>query len=714
MKSRMFVFLLGMAFTLFFNNTFTLAQSTGKYIYVGNQPYPNNNISVVDVETNTILKTIPGISKSKTIHVSPDGLQALVLSTNYASRRVAVIDTFTRQVVNPSLDDGVRGVAFSPESDKVFLGTHNGFQAWLGGQCRYGGGLQIYDSMTFEHTACIDTQEQGPYVASVRPDGKYAYMTYYYNRTSSIRAINLESYAQSVIAYTYANPINDMEQDPSGKYLYVLGRYYWYSPIEYRGFLFTIDMDTNELVHEMMVPASDFRDLAISPNGQYACVIDSLSNQLFIINLQDYSYRTVAFDGSIYDKINDVPNLIFSPDSAYVYLLELDTFKIAKVNLFNATKVDSIGLDNEPYQLIMTPDGKYFYVSIPSLNIVSVIDVLSNQKIKDITGFHLPSPIAFVSYSNNPPQPYAGSDIVTSSQDQNSIIIQGTATDPDGDPLTYRWLNSNNEIQTWQPVGPNGEAFLDLSEVPNFSTGEYLLILEVDDGQDRANSSITLTVGNSMPVVTSTGAGIYQISDPVSLSGQVSDFDGDLLTYYWQDGDELLCPGQTIQADPEGIPVNLSECILNNLSIGVHKVTLHVDDGTNEIVTSAIEVEVVDSTAPTLAPRTEDTILWPPNHAMVDVIIEANASDNGGGPVTLNASIYCNEAEDGLGDGDFSPDWTEPVIDQNSGTLTFQLRRERYGSGTSREYSVIIVAIDEYGNSSQAEVKFIVPHDKSK
>jgi len=419
-----------LAFTLFWNFTFLCAQTSGKYIYVGNPNYPNNNISVVDVETNTILKTIPNIFKSETIHVSPDGLQALVLSTNYASTRVAVIDTSTHQVVNPSLDTGVRSIAFSPESDKVFLGTHNSFQAWVGGQCRYGGGLQIYDSITFEHTACFDTGGQGPYVASVRPDGKYVYTVSYYSRTSSIRAIDLESYASPVIKDTYANPINDMEQDPNGKYLYVLGRYYWYSPIEYRGLLFTIDMDTNELVHEMMVPSSEFRDLAISPNGLYACVIDSYLNKLYIINLQDYSYRTVAFDGSIYDKINNVPNLIFSPDGAYVYLLELDTFKIAKVDLFNAIKLDSIGLDNKPYQLIMTPDGKYLYVTIPSSNKVSVIDTASNTIIKDISGFSYPSPIAFVSYDID-----SDNDGILDDEDNCPTIVNDDQGDLDADGI---------------------------------------------------------------------------------------------------------------------------------------------------------------------------------------------------------------------------------------------------------------------------------------
>ena len=64
---------------------------------------------------------------------------------------------------------------------------------------------------------------------------------------------------------------------------------------------------------------------------------------------------------------------------------------------------------------------------------------------------------------------------------------------------------------------------------------------------------------------------------------------------------------------------------------------------------------------------------------MVDIVIEANASDNSGLPVTLTASVTSNEPEDGLGDGDSAPDWAEPVIDQETGIITLQLCAERAG-----------------------------------
>jgi hypothetical protein len=107
-------------------------------------------------------------------------------------------------------------------------------------------------------------------------------------------------------------------------------------------------------------------------------------------------------------------------------------------------------------------------------------------------------------------------------------------------------------------------------------------------------------------------------------------------------------------------------------------------------------------------------VLWPANRKMVDIVIEANASDNSGLPVTLSASISSNESVNGKGDGDHAPDWTEPIIDQENGIITFQLRAERSGKGNGRVYTITITATDNSNNSTTAYIAITVPHDKKK
>jgi len=69
---------------------------------------------------------------------------------------------------------------------------------------------------------------------------------------------------------------------------------------------------------------------------------------------------------------------------------------------------------------------------------------------------------------------------------------------------------------------------------------------------------------------------------------------------------------------------------------------------------------------------------------MENITILANAKDNSGGPVSLSASVTINEPQQGLGDGDTPNDWTQPVINQATGTISLQLRAERSGSGNGR------------------------------
>jgi len=311
---------------------------------------------------------------------------------------------------------------------------------------------------------------------------------------------------------------------------------------------------------------------------------------------------------------------------------------------------------------------------------------------------------------NRPPYVSAGDNIAIASEDQATTVLAGTATDPDEDALDYRWIEDANPLAEWTPVGENGEANLELGTVSLLAIGQHTLTLEASDGQAVASDQMILTIDNSAPHVAPTGGGVYEIFTPVVLGGFVSDFDGDVLAYAWTEGSTVLASGSQATAWG-GDPVALPDLAFNGFDLGQHTVSLRANDGVNVEVTSDIVVEVVDTTVPTLAPAPDRTILWPPDHTMVGIAIKANASDNAGGPVTLAATVSSNEPEEGLGDGDTAPDWTEPEIDQVAGMITLQLRSERSGFGDGRTYTIVITATDESGNSSHAVVEIIVPHD---
>ncbi|MGB5196162.1 MAG: hypothetical protein WBN64_03755 [Candidatus Deferrimicrobium sp.] len=97
---------------------------------------------------------------------------------------------------------------------------------------------------------------------------------------------------------------------------------------------------------------------------------------------------------------------------------------------------------------------------------------------------------------------------------------------------------------------------------------------------------------------------------------------------------------------------------------------------------------------------------------MVNIAIAANARDNSGCPVRINADVASNEPVSGLNSGDKSPDWTVPVIDQSTGMITLQLRSERSGRGNGRIYTVTITATDCSGNISTSKMKIRVPKDQ--
>jgi hypothetical protein len=141
--------------------------------------------------------------------------------------------------------------------------------------------------------------------------------------------------------------------------------------------------------------------------------------------------------------------------------------------------------------------------------------------------------------------------------------------------------------------------------------------------------------------------------------------------------------------------------------LGTTVVQFTATDVDGESSTATINVTVEDTTAPIFSGlNASPASLWPPNHKMVAVNLSATVADIcDAAPRVRVLSVTSNEPINGMGDGDKAPDW---VI---TGDLQVELRAERSGLGSGREYSILVDCTDASGNSTTATVMVSVPHN---
>jgi photosystem II stability/assembly factor-like uncharacterized protein len=109
--------------------------------------------------------------------------------------------------------------------------------------------------------------------------------------------------------------------------------------------------------------------------------------------------------------------------------------------------------------------------------------------------------------------------------------------------------------------------------------------------------------------------------------------------------------------------------------------------------------------APCSPPRIGDvfaspSVLWPPNHNLVDVTVRYTATSQCPGTCTL--SVSSNEP-DGIA---AAPDWV--IVDANH----VLLRAEREGQGMGRDYTITVTCTNSAGQFSRQSVTVTVPHDQ--
>jgi hypothetical protein len=154
--------------------------------------------------------------------------------------------------------------------------------------------------------------------------------------------------------------------------------------------------------------------------------------------------------------------------------------------------------------------------------------------------------------------------------------------------------------------------------------------------------------------------------------------------------------------DPNADPITLAQSPAGPYPLGTTAVTLTVTDSKGLSNQCPGTVTVADKTPPTIiSPSASPSTLWPPNHKMVNVAVNYNATDNCGQPACQISSVTSNEP---ISSSDYA------IVDAHH----VELSADRLGSGHGRIYTVTIACTDTSGNSSTQTVKVTVPHDQGK
>jgi hypothetical protein len=114
----------------------------------------------------------------------------------------------------------------------------------------------------------------------------------------------------------------------------------------------------------------------------------------------------------------------------------------------------------------------------------------------------------------------------------------------------------------------------------------------------------------------------------------------------------------------------------------------------------------VDTTPPEFEFSVAPTMLWPPDHKMVEITPSWTVSDEcDTTPDVSLVSVVANEGDDAIGDGHTSND----IQIGEDGSI--YLRSERSGISNDRIYTITYQAVDDCGNATVCGATVSIPHD---
>jgi hypothetical protein len=292
---------------------------------------------------------------------------------------------------------------------------------------------------------------------------------------------------------------------------------------------------------------------------------------------------------------------------------------------------------------------------------------------------------------NRPPMAEAGPDqldVECTSPSGALVMLDGTgSSDPDDDPLTYAW--SAPGIVFDNPASSTPSA--------TFPEGTKTVTLEVSDGLESDDDTMLVEVVDTTAPTINCPA---DIEVECNEAGGVDASDPAIQAFLAGASANDVCdPNPIITDDAPGF-----------FPLGATVVTFTATDDDQNSSDCAATVTVVDTTPPEIEVTVDPEILWPPNHKFVEVNATVTVTDVcDPNPTFVLTSVTSNEPLNDLGDGNTDTDIQGGAF--GTADTGFELRAERAGLLEGRIYTITYTAMDMSGNTNEASVQAIVPHN---
>lgn len=277
--------------------------------------------------------------------------------------------------------------------------------------------------------------------------------------------------------------------------------------------------------------------------------------------------------------------------------------------------------------------------------------------------------------NRNPTISQAAQANPTSITGSGPVQLSVSATDPDGDTLTYAWTQTPTS-----PAGTfaNGSSANATWTSPTVSTTTaFTLKVTVSDGRGgTASSQVNVSVAppvpqNNAPTVSVPTAtpGVLNYQESTALAVTASDPDGDTLTYAWTQ--TPTSPAGTFSSPTSATPTWTAPRVNTNTQFQLGVTVSDGRGGTNSNSVSVL-VNAFANTSPTLTagPSASATTI----NEQETVNLSVTASDAEGDPLTYAWSQTSPASPVGTFNSTSSatPTWTAPDVTAN-GTYTLQV-----------------------------------------